>query len=218
MAVRRLGGLGCLVAMAAVSAADVTEGAVEPRGRFADAVPPIRLEPAPLHDERIGFARVADDGVVAASGLRLRREPPTWPGALTLRAGAHWPTGVGAAVGFVLSRDLGGDGDFVGGGPAPVARLGAGSGGGSAAIGVGGVMGNVEGHVLLPLAGWRAELVLHRTWGETFGPVAPDQTFVGIELGVTVAFIHGAVGAARRIAGDGDGDRHILTAGIGLGF
>jgi hypothetical protein len=83
-----------------------------------------------------------------------------------------------------------------------------GLGGGKASIGY------AKG--LLPYAAAGVKVSLLRTWGHPLF-AEPRRTYLGVE-GEATFFIKLSVGVLRRVAGEGDSGRWMVTGGIGLGF
>lgn len=83
-----------------------------------------------------------------------------------------------------------------------------GIGGGKASIGY------AKG--LLPYAAGGFKVSVLRTWGHPLF-AEPRRTYLGVE-GEATFFIKLSLGVLRRVAGEGDSGRWMVTGGIGLGF
>lgn len=93
-----------------------------------------------------------------------------------------------------------------------------GLGGGKLSVGYAWGLGQgVGGLFLLPGAAFDIKASVLRTWGETWS-VAPDQTFVGGEVDISLMLLKFSIGVMRRITGDAPGDDWLFTIGGGVGF
>ena len=69
---------------------------------------------------------------------------------------------------------------------------------------------------LLPYAAGGVKASWLRTWGHPLF-AEPGRTYVGVE-GEATFFIKLSLGVLRRVAGEGDSGRWMVTGGLGLGF
>ena len=157
------------------------------------------------HTRRLyAFALAASCAVLAPCASQATGIQPTWSVRLSNPQIAS--ASVGVLVGEIESETPPASGTQLPSGL--LLQLEPGLGGGKASIGY------AKG--LLPYAAGGVKLSVLRTWGHPLF-ADPRRTYVGIE-GEASFFIQLSVGVMRRVAGDGNSGRWLVTGGVGLGF
>ncbi|MEO8361234.1 MAG: hypothetical protein ABI672_14475 [Vicinamibacteria bacterium] len=140
-----------------------------------------------------------------------------FPGAAHAKAFPYWgvsfgtPERTAAHLGVSFGRDIPGDAEGFAIGTGPVVEVSAGMGGGSLGVG--------RSLLILPEDSIRVyadvKAVATRTWDKPRA-ASPHATYVGIEGGLSVAFVRLNVGVAKRVEQKTRGANVLFTWGAGI--